>query len=143
LTLSNGSRLVSLPGKETTVRGYSGVRLLVVDEAARVDDSLYYSIRPMMATSCGRIACLSTPFGQRGFFYQEYVNGPDDWRRVRVRAEECPRIPRAFLMEERLSLGPWWFSQEYDCEFRDTSDQVFSTSVVDAALDPDLDPVFV
>jgi helicase-like protein len=41
-----GSRIVSLPGTEETVRGYSGVKLLVVDEAAQVDDALYYSVRP-------------------------------------------------------------------------------------------------
>src|ERR1035441_6131572 len=33
--LKNGSRIVALPGTEETVRGFSGVRLLVVDEAAR------------------------------------------------------------------------------------------------------------
>src|SRR5262249_17901985 len=32
LELVNGSRLVSLPGTEGTVRGFSGVRLLIVDE---------------------------------------------------------------------------------------------------------------
>ncbi len=36
LTLENGSRIVSLPGRDDTIRGYSGVRLLVVDEASRV-----------------------------------------------------------------------------------------------------------
>lgn len=71
LELTNGSRIVSLPGKEGTIRGYSGVKLLVVDEAARVPDALYYSVRPMLAVSGGRLVCLSTPFGQRGFFYQE------------------------------------------------------------------------
>ena len=51
LTLENGSRIVSLPGKEGTVRGYSGVRLLAIDEAARVPDDLYASVRPMLAVS--------------------------------------------------------------------------------------------
>jgi hypothetical protein len=68
LELTNGSRIISLPGTEQTVRGYSGVRLLIVDEAARVDDALYYSVRPMLAVSGGRLVCLSTPFGKRGVF---------------------------------------------------------------------------
>ena len=34
LALENGSRIVSLLGKEGTIRSYSGVRLLVIDEAA-------------------------------------------------------------------------------------------------------------
>jgi len=46
LELTNGSRIVALPGKEETIRGYSGVDLLVVDEASRVKDALYYSVRP-------------------------------------------------------------------------------------------------
>lgn len=35
LELANGSRIVTLPGSEGTVRGYSGVKLIVIDEAAR------------------------------------------------------------------------------------------------------------
>src|SRR2546427_4995411 len=41
LELAHGSRIISLPGTESTIRGYSGVRLLVIDEAARVPDELY------------------------------------------------------------------------------------------------------
>jgi hypothetical protein len=36
LELANGSRVVALPGKEGTVRCFSGVSLLVIDAAARV-----------------------------------------------------------------------------------------------------------
>jgi hypothetical protein len=36
LQLANGSRIISLPGNEQTIRGYSGVKLLVIDEASRV-----------------------------------------------------------------------------------------------------------
>src|ERR671920_1243929 len=46
LELENGSRIITLPGTEKTIRGYSGAALLVVDEAACVDDELYYSVRP-------------------------------------------------------------------------------------------------
>jgi hypothetical protein len=41
IELAGGSRIVSLPGGESTVRGYSNVALLIVDEAARTDDDLY------------------------------------------------------------------------------------------------------
>src|SRR5205807_10625629 len=42
LELANGSRVVSLPGREETIRSYQGVSLLLIDEAARVPDDLYY-----------------------------------------------------------------------------------------------------
>src|SRR5918911_216885 len=61
LELETGSRIVSLPGKEGTIRGYSGVRLLAIDEAAWVPNDLYVSTRPMLAVSGGRLIALSTP----------------------------------------------------------------------------------
>ena len=71
LELENGARIVCLPATEETIRGFSGPRLLLIDEAARVPDDLYRSVRPMLAVSHGRILCLSTPFGRRGFYYDE------------------------------------------------------------------------
>src|SRR6516164_6083662 len=49
LEVVHGTRIVSLPCNADTIRGYSNVRLLVIDEAARVPDELYHSVRPMMA----------------------------------------------------------------------------------------------
>src|SRR5262249_52968811 len=66
LALANGSRIIALPGKEETIRGYCGVTLLIIDEASRVPDDLYRSVRPMLAVSRGRLVALTTPFGQRG-----------------------------------------------------------------------------
>jgi hypothetical protein len=141
LELTNGSRIISLPGEEGSIRGYSGVRLLVVDEAARVPDSLYCSVRPMLAVSQGRLVCLSTPFGKRGFFFEEW-EGQGEWQRVRITAEQCPRIPTAFLDEERRAIGERWYRQEYECSFEDTIDQLFSYADVMAALDDGLQPLF-
>src|SRR5262249_843209 len=59
LLLDNHSRVVCLPCKEETIRGYSHVNLLVLDEAARVPDDLYRAVRPMLAVSGGRLICLS------------------------------------------------------------------------------------
>lgn len=140
--LASGSRIVSLPGKEAGIRGFSGVRLLIVDEAARVADDLYYAIRPMLATSGGRIALLSTPFGKRGFFHQEWTDGGQDWARFMVTAEECPRIPPDWLAAERRRIPDWWYQQEYCCVFKETADQVFAYEDVQAALADDLAPLW-
>jgi phage terminase large subunit-like protein len=108
LELTNGSRIVALPGLENTIRGYSGAKLLVIDEASRVADNLYYSVRPMLAVSGGRMVCMSTPFGKRGFFHQEWSEG-HGWEKVLITADQCPRISKEFLAEERRTLGEWWF----------------------------------
>src|SRR5271167_754073 len=46
LLLPNGSRIVGLPGMDGTVRGFSAVSMLLIDEAARVEDPLYKALRP-------------------------------------------------------------------------------------------------
>jgi hypothetical protein len=142
LDLANGSRVVSLPGKEGTIRGYSGVSLLLIDEASRVPDELYYSVRPMLAVSAGRLATLSTPFGKRGWWHKEWTEGGEGWRRFEVPATDCPRISAAFLEEERRSMGALFFASEYECRFVETVDQVFSHELVMAAVSDDVRPLF-
>ena len=142
IELMNDSRIVALPGKEETIRGYSGVNLLVVDEASRVKDALYYSVRPMLAVSGGRLIALSTPFGKRGFFFKEWEEGSDDWQRTKITALDVPRISAEFLEEERAALGDWWWRQEYMCEFVETNDQVFSYDLIQEAMSGDVQPLF-
>jgi hypothetical protein len=132
LELENGSRILSLPGSERTVRGYSGVDLLVIDEAARVEDDLYRAVRPMLAVSGGRLLALSTPFGQRGWWFEAWQSG-DQWERYQVTAEQCPRIAPEFLEEERRELGEQWYLQEYFCIFAERAGRVFSFDLLQAA----------
>ncbi|MGH7170771.1 MAG: terminase large subunit domain-containing protein, partial [Gemmataceae bacterium] len=107
LELANGSRVLCLPGREGTIRSFGGVNLLVLDEAARIPDDLYRSVRPMLAVSQGRLIALSTPFGQRGWFWQEWESeGP--WNKVRIPWRDCPRITPQFIAEETRALGLSW-----------------------------------
>jgi hypothetical protein len=116
LELANGSRVLCLPGREETIRSFGGVNLLVLDEAARTADELYFSVRPMLAVSQGRLIALSTPFGQRGWFYREWI-GSGPWKRIHVTWRDCPRISPAFIQEEERALGPSWVRQEYEALF--------------------------
>jgi hypothetical protein len=142
LEFTNLSRIVALPGKEATIRGFSGVSLLIVDEASRVPDELYQAVRPMLAVSGGDILLLSTPFGKRGFFHHEWTEGGADWHRTKVTAEDCLRIPREWLEQERQSIGDWWYRQEYMCEFVESVDSVFRYEDIQRALDPKVTPLF-
>jgi hypothetical protein len=135
LTLRNGSRVVSLPENEAGIRGFSGVSLLVIDEASRVSDDLYYAVRPMLAVSQGKLVALSTPFGERGWFHKEWTTG-EGWERHQADAYQCPRISRAFLAEERRVLGERWFSQEYLLNFVGIEGAAFDPAQVDAAFRP-------
>ena len=141
LAFPNGSRLVGLPGNEATVRGFSAVSLLLVDEAARVEDELYLAIRPMLAVSAGALWLMSTPCGACGFFYDAWERGGSDWLRVRVPAPECPRISREFLEGERETMGERWFRQEYLCEFVDSESGVFGRDLVERAITREVRPL--
>jgi hypothetical protein len=141
MELSNGSRIEALPGSERTVRGFSGVDLLILDEAARVDDALYFAIRPMLAVSGGALIMLSTPAGKRGVFFEEWAGGVG-WERYEVKASQCPRISAAFLEAERRSLPARIYRQEYECSFEDVEDQVFGYEEVAGAFSPEVAPLF-
>jgi hypothetical protein len=141
LELDNGSRIITLPGSEKTIRGFSGAALLIVDEAARVDDGLYYAIRPMLAVSGGALMMLSTPAGRRGVFYEEWASGLG-WERYEVPVTDVPRISEAFIEDERRALPRRVFDQEYRCQFVEIEDAVFSLEDVDRAITDGVTPLF-
>jgi hypothetical protein len=130
-----------LPGKEGTIRGFSGVALLIVDEASRVLDALYCALRPMLAVSRGRLVALSTPWGKRGWFHDEW-HGEGDWERIKITAPECPRISAEFLAEEMAALGERWYRQEYLCSFEDVIDAVFAEEDIQRAMVGAFEPLF-
>lgn len=140
--MDNGSRIVSLPGSEKTVRGYSGATLIIEDEASRVDDELHYTIRPMLAVSHGRHILMSTPFGKRGHFYEAWEHGGDDWERIVFKASQNPRITPEFLEQERRAIGDWWYRQEYECEFVDPVSSIFSSDLIRSAISNEITPLF-
>ena len=139
-----GSRVISLPGSEATVRGYSRPDLILVDEAARVDPALIEgALRPMLATVPeARMILLSTPWGKAGTFYNYWMDGGPEWKRVMVTADQVSRISPAFLEQERRALPRHVYLSEYFCEFTDNELSVFSSEDIHAALDPTLEPLF-
>jgi hypothetical protein len=126
LQFPNNSRIVALPGNRDSIRGFSRVSLLIIDEAGWVPDALYFTIRPFLAAAPNAsLLILSTPNGDSGFFYHSWT-GPQPWLRIEVPATECHRITPAFLEEERQTLTDRYFRQEYLCEFQSHNNAVFS-----------------
>ncbi len=137
----NGSRIVALPSGDGKIRGFSRVSLLVMDEASRIPDPMYQAIRPSLAVSNGDIALISTPCGQRGFFYNECTNCENkDWKRYTVPASQCPRIPKAFLDEERAN-GEEYYAQEYECQFIENGTFLFSDADLKKLFKTDIKPL--
>ena len=141
LELSNGSRILALPGGDPeALRGFSGVKLLCIDESARCPDSLWVSLRPMLAVSQGEIILLSTPYGKSGFYYRVWSQS-QRWLKILVTAEQNSRLTAEFLAEERIELG-YFYPQEYEGVFLEVVGQVFSDAAIDAAFHDDIPPLF-
>jgi hypothetical protein len=140
LRLPNGSRIVGLPENPDKIRGFSAVSLLLIDEAAQVEEAMYKALRPMLAVSNGDLWLMSTPYGRQGFFYERWEHGGPEWLRFSAKATECPRIGAAFLEEERREMGLPWFQQEYMGEFIDNGSTMFARDAVERAIDDDVEP---
>jgi len=134
---SNGSHVVALPDSEEGIRGFSGVKLLVIDEASRVSDELYDAVTPMLATSGGKLVALSTPWAKQGWFFKAWTNEKRDWKQVEITAAMCPRISKKFLEKERRKKGDRVYRMEYECKFGELSAGYFNPEDIAAALEPD------
>ena len=115
----------------------TNVSLLLIDEAAHVDTSLYKATRAFLAVSDGRLILLSTPHGKRGFFYEAWTSG-EDWTHVKVTTEQCSRVSEQFLLQERRALGDVWYRQEYLASFEDSAYALVPYSVIQRCIDPSL-----
>jgi hypothetical protein len=142
LLLPNESRIIGLPAREDTIRGFSRPGLILIDEAARVPDEMLEAVRPMLATCDGPLWLMSTPHGKCGFFWEAWSGSTgESWTRISVPATECPRISRAFLDSERRVNGDRYFRQEYMCEFVSAEGQLFPDHYLERFLrdEPKLD----
>lgn len=141
LEFANEARIWALPGGDDGkgIRGIAAPRLIVLDEAAQIPDTLLGVLRPMMATRPdAELIALSTPFGKRGWFYEAWTGGGSVWARVKVTVDMCPRITKEFLDEERRALGQTMFESEYGLVFHDDQMAAFPTHIIDGIFNKDL-----
>jgi hypothetical protein len=128
---------VALPNNPDTIRGYSDIDILIIDEASRVGQATIVAVMPMIMASHGDVIMLSTPAGQANFFYDAWSDSSGNWEKIVVKADECPRFDPEELAQLRRDLGPTMASQELDCCFLRDDQQVFSTDSIDVMFDTD------
>jgi hypothetical protein len=138
--LVTGARVLALPAKESAVHGPTAT-LLVLDEAARIPDPVFFAASPQLSASGGRLIALSTAFAKTGWFYKQWCEGIG-YRRWSITARECPRHSREFLERERRSMGDRWYAMAYENQFGDDVAAVFSTDDIRAARSAEVLPLF-
>lgn len=141
LAFEHGSRIVSLPGTDATTRGYSAAALLVVDEGAYLETSVFHGVLPMVASD-GVLMALSSPAGMSGWFYDLFNTVGNGWERHRVTVHESAQWDERRIAETRALLGSAKFSSECLAEFADTDTQLFGSQAVRAASSSAVVPLF-
>jgi Terminase large subunit, T4likevirus-type, N-terminal len=113
LELTNGSRVLALPGSDDSIRGLTVDAWIVADEAARLSNDLIAALRPMRARrSEARLAMLSTAWSRIDPFWTAWASDDPSWIRLKATADVVPFDPE-FLEKERRALGEEAFRREY------------------------------
>ena len=131
---NKGSVYYCFPAGRTGVfLRFLSLDFLDIDEAAFVPEMVYNTLKPMLAVSqklrgLGWESLISTPYGKGGFFYESHSS--DDYLKIHISAEDCPRYDRAFLAKERRRVGKIEYAQEYLADFIDELNQFFPTALI-------------
>lgn len=157
--MSNGSRIQVLPSKSQSIRGYSSVSRLVLDEAVWVKNELYHVSRPMLLRTRipggGKISALSNAGTDDGWFFDEYTETgtldeetaltvQDEWRRWFVPIETYGGDVDAIRERELAKVGVEAFDREWRCRFTRLKGMQaggFTKDVVEGAFDDGIKPM--
>jgi hypothetical protein len=116
LELSNGSRVLALPGSDDSIRGLTVDGWIVADEAARLSNDLIAALRPMRARRPeARFAMLSTAWSRTDPFWTAWDGDDPSWIRLQATADTAGagHFDPAFLEQERRALGEEGYKREY------------------------------
>lgn len=136
LEFRNGSSIIGLPGgRPDNIRGFAKISVLILEEAALLDDETIAACMPFLAVSDGTCIAISSPKGPRGWFYRQWTAEPH-WKKIKVTASQNPRISPEFLQQQRRELGDLMYAQEYDCSFLQDETRLFSAAMLDSKMKP-------
>jgi len=145
IQLRNGSevrsRAVGITGN--SVRGFTG-DVLIVDEAARMPESVWTAAKPTLLTTAGQIWICSTPFGRQGYFYDCYLNKGKRFKVFHISSEEVIKnrplssswtkeqreAAIEFLKQEKEDMSKVRYAQEYLGMFMDDLQQFFPDNLI-------------
>lgn len=140
MEFTNGSRILCLPtGNEgNNIRGYTA-DMVIVDEAAFIDDAVYYRILlPMLATTKGTLACLSTPYGAKGFLYDAFHDElEEDFYTKQVPTYMNPKVDEDYIANQQSQLSSMDFKQEILGKFVEAADSFLEAETIDGCIDND------
>lgn len=118
--------------QKESLRGYTVNGILCIDEAAFIDDDIFYILLPWVDVHKAPILICSSPFMRNGFFYKYYCRGGEsnivaiDWCDPQYQSDINILLPPERLEEYRRMLPANQFRSEYLGEFLDDAGSVFT-----------------
>jgi len=115
LELSNGSRVLALPGTHESIRGLTVDAWIVADEAAQLDPAIMAALHPMRTQRPNaRFAMLSTAWTRTDPFWSVWDNCDPSWTRIDATLGVAPHLIAAAVVEKaRRQLSEDDFKREY------------------------------
>ena len=138
LQFTTHSSILSLPNNPDRLRGFTATDIYL-DEAAWFlnDEPVMRAIKPMLIASKGTLTIISTPFGKRGLFWEQYKIVTDQkGTREDQKAYDLypstinPLVKKEELEAERLNMTDLEYRQEYQAEFIEQADVYFPLNLI-------------
>lgn len=142
LTLSNGSILESVTQSVTAVRS-ADVDLLIVDEAAFVDEAVWDAAEPTIIARPGsQVLMASTPWRGPGHFFHDMwragMNGSVGVESWHLPSTASPLVDASELALIRERRAPDVFAREYEAQWTAAAGSFFDPEEIDGAVLEDL-----
>lgn len=128
----NGSRIVAVAHNADTSAGRTA-HILVIDEAARVSDKVFFTVSRFVTRTNGAIWLLSTPLRQTGFFYNHWHDRDPVWTRIFSNVHDCPDIDPDYLALQRR-IDPQGYKTDFECQFVQPPEYLLTAEQVDRLL---------
>lgn len=139
LTLSTGSRILSVPASQRQIRGWP-VDLLIVDEAGFIADEIWQAAEPAtIARPDARIILASSPWGSVDHWFrrrwQRGMDSPDrEVASFHWPSSANPLVSAARLASIREGVSGDVFAREYLAEWADDSGAFFTEAEIMGAV---------
>lgn len=144
IVLENGSRIIAVPGRPDTVRGFSANLLLTEFAFFEDDEATWRAVLPSITNplrgGLKKVRVISTPNGKQGRFFKivdENLLNPVEGRKLswsvhKVTIHDAVRMGLPVDIEQ-LREGmddAEGFAQEFECEFIDSSNVLLPYDVI-------------
>ncbi|QIK50216.1 hypothetical protein G8C36_22240 [Gordonia terrae] len=139
LTLSNGSRIISVPASQKQIRGWP-VDLLIIDEAGFVDNDIWRAAEPATIARPGsRIILSSSPWGGIEDFFRQLFNRGMESPDARYASFHWPSSLNPLISADDLEAirereSSHYFNREYLAEWTDEAGAFFATDEISRSV---------